>query len=333
MKQGMTFVKGWMSKILIQISNALETRKWIREHIPKRALVLDIGSGDMPFARSDVLCDKFLFDDTERGGAMHVDRPCVVGDIEALPFKRKSFDFIVCHHLLEHVSRPSVAIEELMRVGKAGSIRVPSQLAEKLFSPVYHYWMICLEDGELVFRRKKSPIWDAEIKKFMKEKAFSDGLYPRNYKKFRSDLEIRIVWKDEIRYRVEGENVENDEIAFRKSELKNRDEYSDEVSLVLDGSASNGSQPNFKKGIRNQLYRLYRSFLPSSKFNLSDLLACPLCRNDLDETIKGSEMTCRSCDAIFPIRENVPELIRERAKFGVSGDDGNRNKGAVADES
>ena len=321
-----------MSKFLIQISNALETRNWIRKNIPKSALVLDIGSGDMPFIRSDVLCDKFLFDDTERGGAMHVDRPCVVGDVEALPFKNKSFDFIVCHHLLEHVDRPAVAIEELMRVGKAGSIRVPSQLAEKLFSPVYHYWMIRLEGGELVFLRKKSPIWDAEIKKFMKEKAFSGGLYSRNYKKFRSELEIRIVWKDKIRYRVEEGGVESDETAFRKSELKKQNEYSDELRLMIDGSFSKGGRPDMKGHIRNRLYRLYRWFLPSPTFELSNLLACPICRNELDDT-KESEMKCRSCGAVFPIRGGVPELIRERMKSGVSERIENRENGADADES
>ena len=41
--------------------------------IPRGGLVLEVGSGDQPFARSDILCDRFVFDDTERVGPLVAD--------------------------------------------------------------------------------------------------------------------------------------------------------------------------------------------------------------------------------------------------------------------
>jgi ubiquinone/menaquinone biosynthesis C-methylase UbiE len=46
------------------------------------------------------------------------------------PFSDKSFDFIVCSHLLEDVRDPISVCRELCRVGKAGYIETPSRIRE-----------------------------------------------------------------------------------------------------------------------------------------------------------------------------------------------------------
>ena len=56
--------------------------------------VLEIGSGHNPSARSNVLCDKFLVDDTQRGGQIVADRPIVEADGQYLPFADNSFDYV-----------------------------------------------------------------------------------------------------------------------------------------------------------------------------------------------------------------------------------------------
>lgn len=75
-------------------------------HIPPDALVLDVGSGHKPHPRADVLCDKFLDDNAERGFDLVVDRPLVAGDVQNLPFRSDAFDFIITRHILEHVESP-----------------------------------------------------------------------------------------------------------------------------------------------------------------------------------------------------------------------------------
>ncbi|MFQ6044045.1 MAG: class I SAM-dependent methyltransferase, partial [Candidatus Poribacteria bacterium] len=91
-------------------------------HIDPADFVLEIGSGHDPKTRSDVLCDKFIDDDIQRGGKIITDRPIVAADGQYLPFADKSFDYIICSHILEHVENPALLLNELMRVGYRGYI-------------------------------------------------------------------------------------------------------------------------------------------------------------------------------------------------------------------
>ena len=74
------------------------------------ALVLDVGSGDKPHWRADVLLDRYVGD--EHGGqrsgasAARVDRPLFDADAADMPFADKVFDYAICSHVLEHVERP-----------------------------------------------------------------------------------------------------------------------------------------------------------------------------------------------------------------------------------
>ncbi len=80
--------------------------------------VLEIGSGNRPRKRSNVLCDKFVADNTERSGGDNIVidvRPFVVADGLALPFKDKSFDYVISSHILEHVDDPHGFVKELTR--------------------------------------------------------------------------------------------------------------------------------------------------------------------------------------------------------------------------
>ena len=94
----------------------------LAEIIPHNCTVLDVGSGHNPNPRSDVLCDRYVDDDTERGGAIRVDRPLIVGDGHNLPFKDKAFDYVIASHIIEHMDDPARFCSELMRVSKRGFI-------------------------------------------------------------------------------------------------------------------------------------------------------------------------------------------------------------------
>ena len=69
-------------------------------------LVLDVGSGHNPNPRSDILCDRYIEDDTERGGSIRVDRPLIVADAHNLPFKTGAFDYVIASHIIEHMDDP-----------------------------------------------------------------------------------------------------------------------------------------------------------------------------------------------------------------------------------
>jgi ubiquinone/menaquinone biosynthesis C-methylase UbiE len=125
-------------------------------HIFKNDFVIEIGSRDNPKIHSDVLCDKFIDDNTQRAGDVVKDRPIVEDDIEYLPFPDKCFDYAICSHVLEHAESPERMFKELMRISHRGYIEAPSEIAERLFGWPFHKWFINLLDNRLVLTRKNS---------------------------------------------------------------------------------------------------------------------------------------------------------------------------------
>lgn len=122
---------------------------------PKTGLVLEIGSGDNPNPRADILVDKFLFDNTERGGDIVIDRPIVVADAHHLPFRDGVFAYTICSHILEHMDDPVQFVSELTRVSKAGYIQSPSEIAERLFHWSFHRWYVNLVNDTLVLHPRE----------------------------------------------------------------------------------------------------------------------------------------------------------------------------------
>ncbi len=125
-------------------------------HPPETGLVLEIGSGDNPNPRSNVLVDRYLgADNRERGGDLVVDRPFVVADAHHLPFKDGVFAYSICSHILEHMDEPEQFARELMRVSESGYIQSPSEIAERLFHWSFHRWYVNLVGDTLVLHPKE----------------------------------------------------------------------------------------------------------------------------------------------------------------------------------
>jgi SAM-dependent methyltransferase len=123
---------------------------------PVTGLVLEIGSGDNPHPRSDVLVDRFLgSDNRERGGDLVLDRPFVLADAHHLPFKDGAFAYTICSHILEHMDDPQQFAQELSRVSAAGYIQSPSEIAERLFHWPFHRWYVNLIDDVFVLHPKE----------------------------------------------------------------------------------------------------------------------------------------------------------------------------------
>jgi len=128
--------------------------------------VLDVGCGGNPSDHATVYCDRHWSADgecTAHGAtfdpACHA-QPFVVGDAQALPFRDKAFDFVICKHLLEHLENPLVGCRELERVAPMGYIELPSVASDAIFGWPVHLWL-CRKDGDmLVFSpRDSQPFW------------------------------------------------------------------------------------------------------------------------------------------------------------------------------
>ena len=179
-------------------------------------LVLEIGSGNRPRKRSNVLCDKFIEDNYQRGGNLIVDhRPFVAADGLALPFKDKCFDYVITSHILEHVDDPRRFVQELTRVARAGYIETPTELGEKIFGWSFHKWMAHLESDTIVLRPRQE---DSIFGDFFHRHYERDTLFAEFVDSHYDDFYVRYEWKGEIKLRVEDDSSRY--VKFNKTDLK-----------------------------------------------------------------------------------------------------------------
>ena len=250
--------------------------------LPRKALVLDVGSGQKPMWRADVLVERYLDDSSQRPGPLCVARPLICGDIEALPLKDKAFDFIYCSHVLEHVSDPERAARELGRVGKAGIIAMPSYHWEKQRSHPTHRWL-CRTDGDIVILSPK-PASPREIP------AVDDG--------------------EEIVYKWAGSpNVVVEPLTG--------DAYGETITVPSDCVERMPSSTSKKRKWRH-MGRLimvdvgnvmHHVFSAHRHIDVVPLLQCPRCAGSV--TRSGETLTCAQCEAGFRISNGIPVMLPE----------------------
>ena len=117
---------------------------------PKYGVCLDAGCGTgpkRPAAGFSCYCDIIPV----RDGVQYPD-PYYCAPLEDMScFADKQFDWVRCHHAIEHTINPAKACDELMRVGKAGIISFPGTLAEMCYGRVDHTHYVFVDRGKLVF--------------------------------------------------------------------------------------------------------------------------------------------------------------------------------------
>jgi SAM-dependent methyltransferase len=171
------------------------------------ARVLDVGSGDKPHWRADVLLDRYI--DAEHAGqrsgraAARVSRPLFDADAAAMPFADDAFDYVVCSHVLEHVEDPAAVVAELARVGRAGYIEVPEAASAKILDFPSHLWWCRIEETTLVMTAKQGRAFDSEIQAFIDAAGIERplaGLLDRDF-----DRRIAVLrWSGRPDVRVDG---------------------------------------------------------------------------------------------------------------------------------
>jgi hypothetical protein len=139
----------------------------ILERLGTNDLVLDVGGWGRPFVRADWVVDVMPY---ESRGGFGRDGPGPerfsaetwiqrdLCDREPFPFEDDAFDFVVCSHTLEDVRDPVWVCSEIVRIGKAGYIEVPSRLVEQSWGFQghwvgwgHHHWLVDVHDGGLEF--------------------------------------------------------------------------------------------------------------------------------------------------------------------------------------
>lgn len=165
--------------------------------------VLEVGPGNFPHPRSNVIADKFTDSNYHRSGDLKVlkNQSFVEADGQNLPFNDQEFDYVICCHVLEHVEDPAKFISEQVRVAPMGYLETPSIIGEYLMPKESHRWVIQEIDNKIVMYEKEkinfttSPDMGYIFQKFLPKTSIGYKILNRTHP------ELTIVnyeWKEDI---------------------------------------------------------------------------------------------------------------------------------------
>ena len=182
-------------------------KRYVNFNIKEGEKVLDLGSGHNPFPLATHLADFYEEETFHRAGNLIKDgRHFTNCNIEKTPFKDKEFDFVYCSHVLEHVTNPAKACDELMRISQRGYIETPTRISDILFNikkgKEHHSWYINAIGDSLIFFE-----WPEKEERDLKTDYFSEQLnsfFKNPIQKFiykNWDLIYNMfLWKDKFNY-------------------------------------------------------------------------------------------------------------------------------------
>jgi uncharacterized protein YbaR (Trm112 family) len=261
-------------------------RLWVP--VPREALVLEVGSGNNPYPRSNVLVD-FSLDDYERSGPLHVDRPLVLALGEHLSFRDKVFEYVIASHVLEHTTQPRLLLNELQRVGRAGYIETPEALLERLNPWSFHRSEVTVGDGQLVIYEK--PTWkpDPQLTEMFLRTWYSQPEYHAWIRSHPWQCVVHYSWQGKMDYRIVNEGQ-----AAQWTPPVNPAKKEQRVS-----------QFNLRTVVRSLARRMLS---PKTTIDLLPLLRCVDCKCETLEKRSG-QIHCPRCGRLFESVDGVPKMF------------------------
>lgn len=274
-----------------------------RLHCPVagNALVLEVGAGGNPYFRSNVLVDAYESSGERHWVPLTMDRPTVLAFVENLPFKDKSFDFVIASHVLEHSTDPECFLRELQRVAKAGYIEVPDAFMERINPYPDHRLEITVRDERLIISKKSAWQVDRELVELYEnrvKKVVTEHVIPR----YPFEFHVRYYWNDKIDYEIVNPDVAVHEFLAEQPNTR----------LLQQGTWRSNVQSRLLKLIR----KLFSQHGRNSKIDLDALLQCTHCHKA--SLVRESDaLICLGCGKKYSIRSGIPDLTREAGSYGV----------------
>ena len=181
----------------------------ILDRIGESDTVLDIGGWAQPFNRANYVMDimpyesRGIFNSLGPKKEFFTKDSWIMHDISSrcpLPFKDKQIDFVICSHTLEDIRDPIRLCSEIVRVGRAGYIEMPSRIVESIMGLegkhyagyCHHRWLVEIEGLEITFRFKTQLLnesWRYHL--------------PKSYEKTLSEEQwvTNLFWEGSFQYR------------------------------------------------------------------------------------------------------------------------------------
>lgn len=128
-------------------------------HIGQGDRVLEIGPGNTPHPRADILLERRFEDDVareQRGRTplLVTSKNVVFYEGGRFPFSDGEFDYVICSHVIEHVEDVEGFCAEIFRVGRRGYMEFPTIYYEYLYNFPVHVQLVNFESGELRYMPK-----------------------------------------------------------------------------------------------------------------------------------------------------------------------------------
>lgn len=263
--------------------------------VPTEALVLEVGSGGNPYARANVLLDAYENTRERHWVPLKSDRPTVLGFVENLPFKDKSFDFVIASHVFEHSTEPEQFLRELQRVAKAGYIEVPDAFMERVNPYRDHRLEITVRQNKLVVRKKPQWAVDETLVELYNQRAKSliaGQLIPAHPFEFH----VRYYWNEHIEFVVLNPEVD---AAWQPPEEQS----------ARSGGGTGGVRQRILDGLRQLMSQRTRN----CNIDLLPLLRCPGCHADGLVT-RDDVISCSSCGSTYEMRQGIAVLYPQNKK-------------------
>lgn len=283
---------------------------WSLKSAPRNKLVLDVGAGNNPHPRADILCEKYLYDDFHRGaGGAATDLPLVVGDASALPFKSDSIDVLISSNTIEHLEDPAGFFAEAGRVAHSGFFTAPSALQEHLCSYIYHPWMIEQQGATLIFEAKDRVVINPKVHDFFIHHIMNDNLRLDTFTiDHWNELVIEYEWEEKPELEVKGEPF--------LSELK-ASTQAEEAAATYELRGVEKLRFGLKLLVRRIIHRLVSA---RQNVDLAKILACPACHGSVSMTT--DKVHCPQCNLDYPMDKGIPIMLFEHAHPSWDNPDG-----------
>lgn len=183
--------------------------------------VLEVGPGGNPYYRSDVLLEK-KFDEgdarEQRGHAqeLNTDKQIVYYDGEKFPFNDNEFDYVVCSHVLEHISSDEIEefVLELERVARKGYFEFPTIYYDYIYNFPKHLTFLLYKNHTINYLGKEK----TELKLFLSVQNFfyqsADAGHTCLSRSLKNYFFQGFEWKDKIKL-IKVDSI--DDVIFDKS--------------------------------------------------------------------------------------------------------------------
>jgi hypothetical protein len=268
--------------------------------------VVEVGGGHEPFSRSNVIFDKYPFDNIHRSQDIAHSAPVLIADAGRLPLVDDSCDLIFASHIIEHLPDPGLFLNEVKRCAKTVYLEFPGANRELMFSWAFHQWLVERRGLHLTFYKQDIPQLFGDF--FHRG---YDFLFDAWCEQRHEDLNSSVYGRSaELTWEIAAEGAFAHLLATCRPERMNEAPI-ESVNYTLKQVTTLVLQKALPASVMNGLVSFVRRSRHGSPLTLNQALlsrlGCPQCRHRTLR-LSGDVVRCDGCHREFAKRNGLFDL-------------------------